>query len=124
MRALVVDDEPDARLPIVRLLERRGWEVEQAGDGEGCLETCERSRPLAIVLDYKLPTMSGIEVASRLRETGYRGFIVLYSAYLTPAIEDDAKDLGAVAVAKPDLDQLFDLLAELVQGNGEGKLTK
>ena len=61
-RALVVDDEP----PLVRLvtayLEREGFDVASAGDGETALELVRSFDPDVVVLDLMLPGMDGVEV--------------------------------------------------------------
>jgi CheY-like chemotaxis protein len=115
---LVVEDEPDVRFAIVTLLAGLGWEIVEAEDGERAIELVRTGAFDAIVLDHKLPGMQGMEVARTLRWGGYRGFIVIYSAYLTPSLEQEATELGAWAVGKPDLDELLDLLTETLHSNG------
>lgn len=70
-RALVVDDEPAIRTAIRRALERRGWIVDEAGDGEEAwLRLDVGGRPSGydvIVTDLRMPGMSGIELVERLR---------------------------------------------------------
>jgi two-component system, OmpR family, alkaline phosphatase synthesis response regulator PhoP len=64
---LLVDDEPS----IIRLsrmyLERDGFLVESAGDGEAALEAVARLQPGLLVLDVMLPKLDGLEVCRRLR---------------------------------------------------------
>jgi len=69
-RVLVVDDEPIVRDVLERYLEREGFVVETAGDGEEALGTVGRFRPDLIVLDLMLPTVDGMEVFRRLGEAG------------------------------------------------------
>jgi len=66
-RILVVDDEPSIILSLQYLLQREGYEVDIAADGEAALEVVARRPPALIVLDVMLPTMSGFEVCRRLR---------------------------------------------------------
>ena len=64
---LVVDDEPSI-LQLARLyLEREGFRVETASDGEAALEAAARLAPDLIVLDIMLPRLDGLEVCRRLR---------------------------------------------------------
>jgi len=65
---LLVDDEADFRAAIARRLERRGICVHQAGDGPCCLDLLEKVDVNVIVLDVKMPGMSGIEVLKRIKE--------------------------------------------------------
>ena len=64
---LVVEDEP----PLVTLLrynlERAGFRVIEAGDGEEALVLCREERPDIVLLDWMLPHISGLEVCRRLR---------------------------------------------------------
>jgi two-component system, OmpR family, response regulator RegX3 len=67
MRVLVVDDEVTILDAVTYALEREGFEVEQATDGEAGLERA-RSRDFDVVLlDLMLPKLTGTEVARRLR---------------------------------------------------------
>ncbi len=64
---LIVDDEP-AILQLARIyLEREGFHVQEAGDGEAALEVVNRVHPALIVLDVMLPKLDGYEVCRRLR---------------------------------------------------------
>jgi two-component system response regulator ResD len=69
-RVLVVDDEEIVRDVLTRYLEREGFHVEVAADGEAALELAARSRPDIVVLDLMLPKMDGLEVFRRLRDLG------------------------------------------------------
>ena len=66
-RVLIVEDEPDARELLRRPLEREGWTVCEAGDGQEALD-CLASEPVELVLlDLNMPTMDGFEFLDRLR---------------------------------------------------------
>ncbi len=67
-RVLVVDDEEIVRDVLTRYLEREGFRVEAAADGEAALELAARSRPDIVVLDLMLPKVDGLEVFRRLRD--------------------------------------------------------
>ncbi|WP_420402991.1 phosphate regulon transcriptional regulator PhoB [Nisaea sp.] len=68
-KILVVEDEA----PIVTLLrynlEREGFEVLEAGDGEEAMLLAMEKNPDLILLDWMLPLLSGVEVCRRLRRT-------------------------------------------------------
>jgi DNA-binding response OmpR family regulator len=66
-RVLVVDDEPMVRDVLSRYLERNGFEVEAAGDGERALAAFEARRPDLVLLDLMLPRVDGFEVFRRIR---------------------------------------------------------
>ena len=65
---LLVEDDPDGREMMAMLLDSLGYEVATAEDGPQAVEVFEERRPDAVILDIGLPTMSGLEVARRLRD--------------------------------------------------------
>ena len=65
---LVADDDPDI-LSLVKLrLERSGYDVVSAGDGEQALETAKARTPDLALLDVMMPKLDGYEVTARLRQ--------------------------------------------------------
>jgi len=65
---LIVEDEPDVRRLLVRLLERNGYEAVEARDGiEGVRAVFDR-RPDAVVLDVNMPRLDGWQTLDRVRE--------------------------------------------------------
>jgi DNA-binding response OmpR family regulator len=66
-RVLVVDDEPMVRDVLARYLERGGFEVEAAGDGERALSAFDAHPPDLVLLDLMLPRIDGFEVFRRIR---------------------------------------------------------
>ena len=69
MRLLVVEDEPDLLVGLVRALRKQGYAVDSAADGEDGLHKALSNSYDAIVLDVMLPILDGWELLSRLRET-------------------------------------------------------
>ena len=110
-RVLVVEDDDDMRHTLWVLLEQRQWVVEEAPDGETALARWEQNAPEIVVLDQRIPDMPGLEVARQMREAGYDGNILLYSAYLNPELEAEAEALGVQCLGKSDFDELFETLA-------------
>ncbi len=87
---LLVDDEP-AILQLARMyLEREGFLVEEACDGEAAFAVVDRRRPDLLVLDVMLPKVDGFEVCKRLRSAGQQLPILM----LTARDEDIDKILG------------------------------
>ena len=64
---LVVDDMVETRRLMRRILERGRFRVIEAGTGEEALRSIETSRPDLVVLDLRLPGMSGFDVARAVR---------------------------------------------------------
>ncbi len=69
-RVLVVEDDVDIADVVRRALDKDGYEVRLAGDGEAALAESSVFEPDAVVLDLGLPKMDGVEVCRRLRENG------------------------------------------------------
>jgi CheY-like chemotaxis protein len=65
---LVVDDAAADRRIVGRLLERAGFDVREADDGVGALRLAAEHAPDAVVMDVRMPGMSGLHVLRRLRE--------------------------------------------------------
>ncbi len=64
---LVVDDDPEARQRLRTVLERDGWTVCEAGDGEAALAQVARALPQLILLDLTMPVMDGFTFLHELR---------------------------------------------------------
>ena len=65
---LVVDDSRVIRKVARRILENLGFEVAEAADGADALAWCATAMPHAILLDWNMPGMTGLEVLRRLRQ--------------------------------------------------------
>jgi PAS domain S-box-containing protein len=63
---LVVDDDPDVALVSQLHLEAAGYAVSVVGTGLAAIDLCRGTRPMAIVLDYMLPDLDGLQVLARL----------------------------------------------------------
>ena len=87
---LLVDDEPSI-IQLARLyLEREGFRIQSANDGESALEVVTRAQPALVVLDVMLPKLDGFEVCRRLRASNSSTAILM----LTARDEDIDKILG------------------------------
>lgn len=65
---LVVDDSRVVRKVARRIVEDLGFDCAEAEDGQSACETCKTSMPDAIILDWNMPVMSGIEFLEQLRQ--------------------------------------------------------
>ncbi|MGH7721953.1 MAG: response regulator transcription factor [Candidatus Dormibacteria bacterium] len=74
---LVVDDEPEIVRIVRDYLERAGFTVLAAGDGESAVTLARRQRPDLVVLDLTLPSLDGLDVARALRRDGEVPIIML-----------------------------------------------
>jgi len=95
MKLLIVDDEPPARDRLRRLLEEIGdcEIVAEAGNGEEALAMCSDAQPDVVLLDVRMPGLSGIEVARHidsLEDPPAVIFTTAYDQYAVEAFETEA----------------------------------
>lgn len=78
MRALIVDDSRFVRTYMRGLLEKKGIECEEAGDGKTGLELLQTGRSFDLALvDWNMPVLNGIEMLTQLRARGFTGMKVM-----------------------------------------------
>ncbi len=65
---LVIDDSRVVRKVASRIMFDLGFDCREAEDGQKACDACEESMPDAIILDWNMPIMSGIEFLERLRK--------------------------------------------------------
>ena len=76
-RVLVVEDDTDIAGVLRRSLDKEGYEVRIAADGETALDQADDFEPDAVVLDLGLPKLDGVEVCRRLRQDGDVPILIL-----------------------------------------------
>ena len=74
---LIVDDEPTIVEVVGLYLQREGFRVVTAADGNAAIAAIEQQRPDLVVLDLMLPGLGGLEIARRLRASGALPIIML-----------------------------------------------
>jgi len=116
-KTLIVDDEEDMRL-LLRVLinsEDRGLRVVgEATNGEEAIALRSDVTPDIVVLDYRMPGLSGLDTARSLLEDEPDLPIVLYSAFIDEAVSDEADRIGVRrCVNKGDVTGLVRALREL-----------
>jgi signal transduction histidine kinase/DNA-binding response OmpR family regulator len=116
IKILVVDDERSNRLLLKRILMPLGFEVIEAVDGRDAVTACEREQPDLVLMDYRMPIMSG-EEATRLIKAAPAGkkiAIISVSANVLDAGESETCRTGADGfLVKPFKEgELLELIAE------------
>ncbi|MDX2149228.1 MAG: response regulator transcription factor [Bryobacteraceae bacterium] len=77
---LVIDDDESLRDTIAVMLEQEGYRVGQAADGRTGYEKALTSRPDLLIVDLRLPGMTGVEICRKLREGQVKTPILILSA--------------------------------------------
>jgi len=116
--ALIVEDHPDFRDLLSLFLERLGYTVLEAADGEQALRLAVAARPNLIVTDLGLPIMNGLEFVQRLRpvlQNPNDCRVIMLTAYNQEDCVEDALEAGCDAILyKPiDLDRFESLINSL-----------
>ncbi len=98
-QCLIVDDSRVIRKVARRILEELKFSIDEAEDGELALDICRRRMPDAILLDWNLPTMTGVDFLRALRREplGDRPIVVFCTtendiAHITEAIGAGANE--------------------------------
>lgn len=119
-RVLVIDDMPETRRLMRRVLERASIVVSEADTGEAGLESIRRDGPDAVVLDLRLPGISGFDVARAVRADADSTIaatpLLACSASVHADVRREALDAGCDAFeGKPiDIHTFPDLLLGLI----------
>ncbi len=66
-RCLIVDDSKVIRMVARKILQELGFETEEAADGQQAVDACKNQMPEAVLLDWNMPVMDGIEFLKTLR---------------------------------------------------------
>ncbi|EFH86199.1 sigma-54-dependent transcriptional regulator [Ktedonobacter racemifer] len=92
---LIVDDEPHLPHQLARYLRKRGYDVYTASDGEAGLRELQKNTIDLVLLDLRLPKLSGLEVLRRIREHEAELPVVILTAYGDVQTAVEAMKLGA-----------------------------
>lgn len=102
----VVDDDQDVLGSLRFLLETDGFSVRTFWSGAALLNGVATGDVDCFVIDYKMPTMSGIDLASRLRNRDIEAPIILITGYPDENIQEKASAVGIRHVLmKPHLEE-------------------
>jgi EAL domain-containing protein (putative c-di-GMP-specific phosphodiesterase class I)/FixJ family two-component response regulator len=103
-RVLLIDDDDAVRHFFVRALTRAGFDVVEASDGPDGLARIAEQRPSVVVLDNRMPAMSGLEVLTKLRGDPHTSTLPVILVTAEGDVEERVEGLGAGAddyVTKP-----------------------
>lgn len=111
---LVVDDEPQVREVISRLLARRGYTVITAKDGrDALLRFGDSSEINLVILDMVMPGMGGRECLARLRKANPAVPVVIVTGYSADGSPQELLGEGAMAIVEKPFD--FAVFSRIVQ---------
>jgi len=107
-RIFLCDDATEYRALVRAVLSREPdlQIVGEACDGRECLDKVPQTQPDVVLLDIKMPGMSGLEVLPRLRKLWPNGDVVILSTADSHEIRQQAQQLGATAFVRKPLSAL------------------
>jgi CheY-like chemotaxis protein len=111
-RVLICDDDAAIRTLLRAVLEDDGAAVEEAADGDECVEAVRRRPPDLLILDFMMPKRDGISALAEIGPEFPDLRVLMVSAYLED-VRDVAEALGARCFVKSEfLEHATELLAE------------
>jgi FixJ family two-component response regulator len=115
-RVAVVDDDAALRAALVFSLETQGFQVAAFESAEAALAG-DLAGYDCIVLDQRLPKMSGLDLVAALRARGKRPPSILITSHPSAAVRDEAREAGVQIVEKPLLgNTLVDRIRSVLAG--------
>lgn len=93
-KLLVVDDEGELCDFLRDIFARRGYQVSVATSGEAALAKIEEEKPEVVLLDLKLPDISGVEILRRVKEMGKDTTVIAMTGYPDTSLAREVKSLG------------------------------
>ncbi|MBN2023793.1 MAG: sigma-54-dependent Fis family transcriptional regulator [Pirellulales bacterium] len=116
-KLLVIDDEANVCYSLERTLKSETLDVISAQTAREGLERVRQDGPDAVILDVRLPDISGLEAYGQIREIDPRVPVIIITAHSTTETAIEAMKLGAYEyLLKPvDLQQLREVLARALE---------
>ena len=109
LRVVVVEDETLTRIDLIEILKENGYDVVgEATDGIEAVEICKKLQPDIVLLDIKIPYISGLKVANILKENNFEGCIIILTAYnIVEYIQEASNTIVMGYILKPIDESIF-----------------
>lgn len=106
---LVVDDQKGVRQLLETFFEEKGFKVTTATNGQEAVNSADRETPDLIVMDVKMPIMSGAEALAQIKAKFPNLPVIMMTAYADLLMQQELARLGAeTCLLKPlELEQLY-----------------
>ncbi|MCP3033199.1 response regulator [Halobacillus sp. A1] len=116
-KVLIVDDQPGIRMLLEELLKGDGYEIITAKTGKQACEEVTKHNPDLILMDYRLPTMSGGEVLEYLHGQEYHKPVLIMTGLSPKSIADEAEyPFVKEIISKPfDIHVMRELVAQTIE---------
>ena len=109
LHILAIDNEPSVNTSLGWIFSPPRYRLETVESGEAALAALDRAdQPFdVIIVDQKMPNLTGVELVPKLRDRGVRSRIIVLSAHLTDEVRKTYEELGVQAIFEkpPDIAQ-------------------
>ncbi|MCM8832335.1 MAG: sigma-54 dependent transcriptional regulator [Candidatus Omnitrophica bacterium] len=111
-KILLIDDEELIRITLKDILEKEGYEVLIAEDGEKGFQKFQKEKPNLVLLDIKMPGMDGISLLQKIKNISPETIVIMITAYGSIPSAVQSMKLGAFDyITKPFLpDEIIELV--------------
>jgi two-component system, NtrC family, response regulator AtoC len=122
-KVLIADDEKELRDGLRGPLQRRGFDVDEAQDGDSALRLCFENNYDLVLLDVRMPLKSGLEALGQIKAHNPKSFIVLVTAHANVKDAVQAMQMGAFDyIEKPlKMERLEELIDEALHARDLGE---
>ncbi|HEY9852430.1 MAG TPA: response regulator [Leptolyngbyaceae cyanobacterium] len=117
-KVLIADDDEDSRIMLAFLLQDEGWQIAEASNGKEALEKVVEEKPNVIILDNRMPELTGSEVYQQLRKRGVNIPVVFVTAFSD--LEELASSLGIRYYLRKPID-FIEVLAAIESACAENR---
>ena len=116
IKFLVVDDEKGVSDQLKEFLENRGYKAFATTDGEKALELARNEKPNIVILDIRMPGLSGIDVLRELKKINPKIRVIMLTGYADDTTRNISKELGASNyMTKPyNFDEILQVARKLI----------
>ena len=126
IKVLVVDDEIEIQKILSKILIRKGYAVETAGNGKEALSLMRKVKPDIVLLDIMMPKLDGIETLRRIKALHEKVIVMMITAYGSIKTAREAMRFGAYDyITKPfDMDFIYQIIEESLKETEDFKKLK
>lgn len=120
-KILIIDDDDEVRYSLARVLQRKNFEIIEAGSGEEGIEMASKELPDIIFLDNRMQGISGLETLQHLMGVKDSFLVIMMTAYGTTQTAIEAMKFGAFDyLIKPfDMDKLKQLIDAALEAKAD-----
>lgn len=114
---LIVEDDPNARRNLAKILAGKGYQVRQSASGAEALKTCSQEFVNIALIDMRLPDIDGLEVMDRLRGISPDTVAIMMTGYASLETAIEAMNLGSYSyITKPmSMDEVLIILSRALE---------